>query len=352
MNIVFRADASVIIGSGHVMRCLTLADYLHKKGANIAFASRVLDGHLCNYIERRGYRVFRLSQKDEQLISDWEIDYEETKSLLESFFVINDWLVVDHYNLDYRWEAALRPLVKKIMIIDDLANRRHECDILLDQNLYENMEKRYKHLVPDHCLKFLGPAYALLRPEFIDARKKDLVRNGNVNRIMIFFGGSDPTHETLKALKASSSIYLDQVIIDVVVGQSNPLREKIRQACLEYSNVSYHCQTDKMAALMAEADLFIGSGGASTWERCYLGLPSLTIITAGNQKELTQVLARRGIVINLGMYNNVTQRKISSMLYDVIKNPELLISMSNNALDLMNSSHEGIEDLIMTIYGG
>jgi UDP-2,4-diacetamido-2,4,6-trideoxy-beta-L-altropyranose hydrolase len=181
-KILIRTDASVQIGTGHVMRCLTLADELRGRGAEVIFVCREFDGNLCGYIEEKGYIVHRLPVSDatEQgdqnieiglkhtawLGADCQTDVEQVEEIIKDLESPPDWLVVDHYALDERWEECLRSYCKKIMVIDDLADRPHNCDLLLDQNFYENLESRYDGLVPPQCKKFLGPKYALLRPEF------------------------------------------------------------------------------------------------------------------------------------------------------------------------------------------
>jgi len=304
MKIIFRADASVQIGTGHIMRCLTLAGELREKGVEVAFVCRELPGNLCHVLASSGHLVQRLpydpGQNSAPFDVNWEKDALETAGFINNIFEPLDWLVVDHYALDRRWEKYLRPYVKKIMVIDDLANRPHDCDLLLDQNLYKNMENRYDTLISEHCIKLLGPQYALLRPEFKEARKKLKQRQGSIQRVLIFFGGSDPTNETAKALEAISLLDHLQLKIDVVVGAANPNKERIKEKCLTMQNTTFYYQVDNMAELMAGADLAVGAGGSATWERCCLGLPSLVSILADNQYELANNLAKQGAIIYLG----------------------------------------------------
>ena len=232
MKSIIRTDASVQIGTGHhVMRYLTLADELREHGAGAIFVCREFDGNLCGYIEEKGYIVHRLPVPNKQkhniegnlkhaawLGTDWHTDARQVEEIIKDLDTALDWLVVDHYALDERWEGYLRPNVKKIMVIDDLADRVHDCDLLLDQNFYENLESRYDGLVPAWCKKLLGPKYALLRPEFREARRNLRKRDGHVKRIMIFFGGSDPTNETTKVLEAIRMLNRPDIATDVMVG--------------------------------------------------------------------------------------------------------------------------------------
>ncbi|MFH1884106.1 MAG: UDP-2,4-diacetamido-2,4,6-trideoxy-beta-L-altropyranose hydrolase, partial [Planctomycetota bacterium] len=227
---IIRADASGQIGTGHVMRCLTLADELRGRGAEVIFVCREFAGNLCGYIEEKGYIVHRLPVSNDQehdfesnlkhaswLGADWQTDARQVEEVFKDLDTHLDWLVVDHYALDEKWEGYLRPYVKKIMVIDDLADRAHDCDLLMDQNFHENLESRYDGLVPPGCIKLLGPKYAALRPEFREVRKNLRKRDGHVKRIMIFFGGSDPTNETAKTLEAMYMLNRPDVAVDVVV---------------------------------------------------------------------------------------------------------------------------------------
>ena len=320
MKIIFRTDSSMDIGTGHVMRCLTLAEALHNKGAKVSFICRDLRGNLNDFVERKGFTLYRLLNSakqfrhDEQNIAhaqrlgvDWQTDAEQTKSILaENGYV--DWLIIDNYSLGKNWETRMRPYVKGLMVIDDLADRFHDCDLLLDQNFYENFETRYDELVPYNCRKLLGPKYALLRPEFAETRKNLKQRNCKVNRILVSFGGNDPTDETTKSLKAIMSLNRPDIAVDVVVGSSNPHKEKIERICSAMTNASFYCQINNMAQLMADADLSIGAGGATTWERCCLGLPSIVMTLAENQRELANHLEKEGIVMHLGWHKEVSEK--------------------------------------------
>ena len=345
MKYVFiRADASLTIGSGHVMRCLTLADKLAKQGEKVFFVTRDWPGNMAAYIEDKGYPVLILPalqgdllQNEFQLLAEsWQQDAEETISRIKALQPDpgDTLLVVDHYGLDEKWEKALRPIASKIMVIDDLANRPHDCDILRDQNYYKNMEERYRGLVPFHCRMELGPKYALLREEFYHAKKNLRVRNGVVRHLLIFFGGSDPTGETMKALQALERLNRPDIGVDVVVGMSNPYRREIEQFCGRLPSIHYHCQVDQMAELMARADLAVGAGGTATWERCFLGLPTLVITVAENQVEMVRDLAETEAIEYLGTSETVDAEGLAESLRKAISHPQNLAKMSRRALAL------------------
>lgn len=329
--VLFRTDSSVVIGSGHVMRCLTLADELRESCGEIGFICRELPGNLIEYIERRGFQVFRLPLRRANV--PWQADAEGTGEIILRNRLNPDWLVVDHYALDKQWESAMRPLAQRIMVIDDLADRGHDCDLLLDQNYYRYQETRYAGLVPGTACQLLGPKYALLRREFKAARRDLRRRDGFIRRILIFYGGSDPTNETAKALEAVKR--LDRPIaFDVVVGVATPNRERIREICSGMINTNFYCQVENMAELMAEADLALGAGGAATWERCYLGLPSLVTIVAENQRETVEALAEDGVVCNLGWHRDVIVDQLVESIKALLEDPDSVREMTRRGLAL------------------
>jgi UDP-2,4-diacetamido-2,4,6-trideoxy-beta-L-altropyranose hydrolase len=331
VNVCIRTDASIEIGSGHVMRCLTLAETLREKGATVVFLCRELPGNLIGYIKEKGFFVHRLPapEKANSLFEGtkhaqwlgvpWQTDAKEVSKALGAL-PLQQWLVIDHYALDAGWEKQMRPLVGRIMVIDDLADRCHESDLLLDQNLYVNMESRYDGLLPARCKKFLGPKYALLRPEFREARRTLRERDGIVRRILIFFGASDQTNETGKALRAITSLNRPDISLDVIVGGVNPHKEEIKSLCQKIPNATYHRQVANMAELMASADLAIGAGGTTTWERCYLKLPSITVVLADNQQETTNAVASTGASLVLGRSGEVTEVSLARAITHFITN--------------------------------
>ncbi|HEY9900175.1 MAG TPA: UDP-2,4-diacetamido-2,4,6-trideoxy-beta-L-altropyranose hydrolase [Pantanalinema sp.] len=340
MRVVFRADASQEIGSGHVARCLVIARLLRARGAQVSFLCRELQGHLCDFVERQGFEVHRLPRPEAPLAPgfarlahaawlgvSWEEDAAQAAAYLSALPAPPDWLVVDHYALDARWEEALRPHFNRLMVIDDLADRPHACDLLLDQNLHPGFEHRYEALVPAGCRLLLGSRFALLRPEFAWARRDLRLRSGALSRLLVFYGGSDPTNETLKALRALRSLADPAWRIDVVLGAANPHREAIEAFCRDWPQVALHTQVDRMAELMASADLALGAGGVTTWERAALGLPCVASAIAYNQESILRGAAEAGILFNLGKVEDVTEEAIAAAIENLAADPAALQAM-------------------------
>lgn len=304
MRIAIRVDASTEIGTGHFTRCLCLADALKIRGARIRFVSRQLPAHLQRSLASAGHEFFPLSSipvepsLGETAHAQWlgtsqQADARETSEILAD--VIWDWLIVDHYALDARWESALRRVAKNIFAIDDIADRKHDCDLLLDQNLYFHAESRYTGKVPPGCELLLGPRYALLREEFSMFHGRTRPRTGPVKRALIFFGGVDTQDYTGRVVDTLGNIAMSAVHVDVVIGTQYALRRQLESKCVKYG-FSLHIQTARMAELVMAADLAIGAGGSAIWERCCLGLPTLSFSVADNQKEQVADAALSGLL--------------------------------------------------------
>ena len=334
MNAVIRVDSSERIGSGHLMRCLTLAERMRRDGMSVHFICRDLVGNLAHLVTAQGFALHLLPAHEHDatltgyaawLTVSQEVDTQETVEILRKLQPIAR-LVVDHYALAADWERRMRPLVQEIFVIDDLANRAHDCDTLLDQNFYRDMERRYDGLVPARCKLLLGPKYALLRREFYEAREKMPPRTGAIRRILIFYGGSDPTGETEKAIRALLMLRRTDIDADVIVGGSNVRREEIARLCAAYDVLHYHCQVDNMAEFMACADLCLGAGGTTTWERCFLGLPAIVTAVAENQIRLCEDAAAVGYIRYLGQEKFVTESEIFKELKNALTNGIVLKS--------------------------
>lgn len=347
MKVLFRVDASDKIGSGHVMRCLCLAEELKHRGSDIVFFCRQLKGNLIGSIEKRGYKVYRLSCATSSveptgpyadwLGANWETDASEVITSLQNEGGHVDWLIVDHYALDKRWEEMVR-FGQKTMVIDDLANRKHICNLLLDQNLYESMETRYNKLVPSYCQQLLGAEYALLRDEFGKSRQNAPNRSGNIDRILVFFGGSDLTNETSKTLEAIAMLDRSDVGVDVVIGVNNPYRSEIESLASSMSRASCNFNVTNMAELMLAADIYIGAAGTTLWERCCVGLPSLVVTVTENQVAPIEYLSEKGVLHYIGKCDDVNSSDIKEVLLDAISHPETVRHYSQAGYNLVDGA--------------
>jgi UDP-2,4-diacetamido-2,4,6-trideoxy-beta-L-altropyranose hydrolase len=308
VNVVFRCDASLQIGTGHVMRCLTLADALSEQGAECHFICREHRGHLLDVIQQRGHQTYSLpvesgsqyqEKKESELAhAEWlgstqQQDADLCSTLLQ--VLQTDWLIVDHYALDVHWEKRLRSYCKKLMVIDDLADRQHDCDILLDQTFGRDPQN-YVQWVPRNCKLLCGANYALLRPEFSQWREYSIKRRekGQLEHLLINLGGVDKDNVTTKILKGlEDSALPDYCKITVVMGSTAPCVDVVReQAILMPWPTEVKTGVSNMAELMAKSDLAIGAAGSTSWERCCLGLPTIMVVLADNQSVIAKALER------------------------------------------------------------
>lgn len=345
MKVAFRADASLAIGTGHVMRCLTLADSLRTRGVKSVFLCRDHVGHMHQVVQDRGYPLLSLggistTSPAEDTYAQWlgvesERDADDTRSRLTDLAV--DWLIIDHYGLDAAWEHSLRSTCGRIMAVDDLANRDHNVDVLLDQNLGKT-EAEYSARVPTSCRLLLGPSYALIRPEFAALRAKGLScrGQGRLRRILITMGGVDlhnATGSVLEALNAwAPSTNLE---VKVVMGANAPWRDQVIQQARHLpfpTEVLVNVQG--MGDLMCDADLAIGAAGSTAWERCCLGLPTLQLVLADNQRPIANALSLAGAA-HLLERNNLSM-SLGKVLDQLLQDPAHLFGMSSAAAKLVD----------------
>jgi UDP-2,4-diacetamido-2,4,6-trideoxy-beta-L-altropyranose hydrolase len=342
MNVAVRADAGGEIGIGHLVRCLTLAATLREDGARVRLVARRLPAHLRRLVEAQRIELREIGgtpappaagdlPHSHWLATTQEHDADETAAVLADSTW--DWLVVDHYGLDARWHGRLRHRARGVLVIDDLADRDLDCDLLLDQNLVPELETRYDSRAPAGSAKLLGPTFALLRPEFAARRQRLGKRTGRVARLLVMLGGSNQFGEVdiaIDALDACGVPAADIVVVADVFG-----RARIEERCCR-RGYAFHPQTDTVADLMATADLAIGATGATSWERCCLALPSLCITSAANQIPVARGLEAAGAIEYVGDASRVTSQQVSAALAMLIEHPGRLGAMSAAAARLVD----------------
>jgi len=297
------------------MRCLTLAQCLQARGDQVLFICADQPGHLGELIAQRGLVVKLLAAGHGVTQAGWADDAAQTQAALHDTAGRRaDWLVVDHYQLDQRWETALRVSADRIMVIDDLANRPHDCDLLLDQNLVPGLHERYAGKVPSACRQLLGPDYALLHPAYAEQHQNTRPRRGEIRRILAFFGGADSANLTDRAIDAFVAVGRPDMHLDVVLGASSGHREAIAQKVQGHANINLHTGLPNLATLMSQADLALGAGGVTHWERLCLGLPCLVVTLSDNQLATSQELHRLGLVDLLGHHDAVDAQVLTEAL--------------------------------------
>jgi UDP-2,4-diacetamido-2,4,6-trideoxy-beta-L-altropyranose hydrolase len=353
MRFAFRVDASQQIGTGHVMRCLTLATALRDQGHIGVFICRDHEGHLAEMIRQKGYACHLLSaptaklavQENDLAHADWlgvswQEDAQQTANILTETV---DWLVVDHYAIDARWESALSGKYRQLMVIDDLADRAHIADVLLDQTL-GRQAIAYQPFVPTSCRLLLGAKYALLRPEFAQHRVASLAQRASrhqVKSVLINMGGVDADNMTAQVLMALNRVSLPKEIrLQVVMGGNAPHLSQVEQlAAAMHYQTQILVNASNMATLMVDADVAIGAAGSTTWERACLGLPSLLFCLAENQRVGVEAIAEAGAAWYV--------RSIADMLCSVqilLNMPERLRQMQQLAYAVTDG--QGVEKIV------
>ena len=335
LSVVFRVDASTLIGSGHLMRCLTLGEGLRYRGHRVLFVSRALPGSTFDQISAKGFPCLKLprpSPKDFSAPSPGMIHgnfcpvsqgMDASQTLDAIGHVQADILIVDHYGLDAKWEDEVaNGSGVKIGVIDDLADRAHACSLLVDQNLYLDYSQRYSKLAPAGCALMLGPDYALVRPQFVLPSSRHIPRKNMSSRIVIMFGGADTEGYGIKAAKAALEI---EGSIVTLMGLYDPpiLIESIALLIKRYQHrINFVGYSTVPWEHMAQADIFVGAGGSSTWERCALGLPGIVYAISENQVAMSKYLGDQKYQIYLGKISEfdggVLTDAIQSMLPDAI----------------------------------
>ncbi len=329
MKVLIRADASQTIGSGHVARCLTLAHCLRKQGASVTFASLTLPGHRLVNLAAQGLGTYAMkpgaSRDDIEALLPWQADIDALKGAGQF-----DWVIVDHYGLDARWETAARAIAPRVMAIDDLANREHSADLLLDQNLTAS-EAAYAGLLAPGCTTFFGPRHALLAPAFEALRVSIRPR---VQRVLVNFGGFDVNGNTLKAMVALDGV--PGLEVDFIAGHANPDWAHLQAYVATRSNWTLHSFVEDFPALMATADLFVGAGGGTTWERAAMGMPTICLAVAHNQQANAERMAVAGAHVYLGEAAEVSSQALRQSVVALLDDAERRQGLANQSRQLVD----------------
>jgi UDP-2,4-diacetamido-2,4,6-trideoxy-beta-L-altropyranose hydrolase len=340
MKVAFRADASVSIGAGHVRRCEALARELVERGAEVAFVCRTMPGDLNAWLRGRGHAVHVLPLAPTAGATE---DAEATRALLERDGPI-DWVVVDHYGLDASFERSWRRAGTRVLAIDDLPTRTHDCDALLDQNLHHQ-----PRAVGAVATTLFGPRYALLAPPYAALRMAGIAPRPTerVRRVLVCFGGSDPGDHTGATLEAIAP-HVDRLEhVEVALGAAHASRAAIDALCRR-TGARLLPGSDDLAAAIAAADLVIGAGGTMSWERACLGAPSLVFGVADNQAPVIDALLEGGYAIGLPSLARASADAVRPWIEAAIASPSLLRGLGLRAATLCDG--RGVQRVADRLY--
>ncbi|WP_336346931.1 UDP-2,4-diacetamido-2,4,6-trideoxy-beta-L-altropyranose hydrolase [Pseudomonas monsensis] len=337
MRVLIRADASPTIGSGHIARCLTLARVLRKQGSHVAFACRRLPGHRLDALQEEGFETFALPERyaeedPQQAIESmlpWQADIDALDVLLDGHEGF-DWIIADHYGLDHHWQTAARRWASRIAAVDDLATRRYSVDLLLNQNL-SGLSEHYAPLLPDGCRTLLGPRFAMLREEFICPA---IEIKPKARRVLVNFGGFDAAMQTHHAMLALADF--PELEVDFVAGADNPAWAQMQALAETRPNWRLHSFVSDFHQRMTEADLFVGAGGGTSWERAALGLPTICIAVSNNQHANGEVMAAAGAHVFLGAREQVSVEQLRQAIGLVVDNVYLRQSLAERSRQLVD----------------
>lgn len=336
MNFVFRVDSSDKIGSGHLMRCLVLANALSEEGHSISFICRNHEGDISKSLIKSKFKLNLLDNKNLEPPYDKKNSWLGVSQEQDAIQTINhlkdsvcDWLIVDHYCIDKLWEKRLRKYTNKILVIDDLANRTHDCDILVDTNYVKGYKTRYQNILNKSCIELLGPDYCFISEEFKNHKLRSPKRTGKVKKVLIYFGGVDQFNLTRKCLEAFSTINLEKIKLEVVVGAMNKDYENLKSIASKKKLIILHRSLPTLSKLMSSVDLSIGAGGVTTWERMFLGLPSIIIAIADNQIAGAEELSKNKFVTYLGFHSELSSKNLRDSIYKKIEQHNNLLKESH-----------------------
>jgi len=329
---------------------LSLADFLVANGIGATFAIRRMDGDLCAYIAERGHAVAIVGKTD-PADPTWlgvspEREIEETTALVGRLPRRPRWIVVDHYAIDARWERAMRDLAIRVLAIDDLG-RSHASDYVLDATLGSPM--RYAKTANGDERVLFGPRFAFVRESFVAARSVARTRDGSISRILVFYGGVDASGETLKAVRALRSIAAS-VTVDIVCGGRSAWRAAVEAAATPDTRLRVWGNREDMADLMVSADLALGAGGTATWERCYVGLPTIATSIAPNQDAVVAELAAAGALVSLGRARDVGERDVADRIEQLLSDPVSVRRIAARAADVVQGWEEARSELLLIFH--
>ena len=362
ISVFFRVDCSTVIGSGHIVRCLALAAYFYRYNAQIYFiTAEPLPQHI--HDDHPEYVFYSFADADvlggslaeesiaaaddgPELAHDHFRTFSQLYDANASRSIIErngcDILIVDHYGLDSRWQEKLRHCVGKLVVIDDLADRYHSCDFLIDQSRPATREADYASLLAPSTVRLIGPNYTLLRPDFIISPDERNIRT-RVDNLLVFFGSIDADNFTAATLNVLSETIWRDKDITIVIGAQNPHSASV-SVLAAAMNAKVIVQTKQMSDLMMAADIAIGAAGSASWERAATGLPSLVVSIASNQDAVLDTLVSHGVAMALPKTKDEYAAALTDAINVLETSTDLIVTMSEKSYELCDG--RGIERIV------
>ncbi len=331
LRIVIRADASVARGTGHVMRCVALAQALRSKGHQVIFLQAESTPALTMRLAAEGLRVeFRPVEPGSPEDARWTTELARREKA--------DWVVGDSYAFADDWQQGIKAAGLGLLVLDDYGHAtRYHADFILNQNLSARAGLYPQRASSTKLL--LGPRYTLLRADFLQHRGNAIVRRTGTQRVLVTLGGSDPDDITSRVLAGLKALPEAEVV--VVVGGSNPHREQLVKACAGHPKWRLVVNTSEMAELMVWADVAVSAAGSTSWEIALLGLPGVTLVTAPNQVDIGPALERAGVAICLGEGRDLQPAALAAAVSRLLSDPVRRAQMGLRAAALIDGLGAG-----------
>jgi UDP-2,4-diacetamido-2,4,6-trideoxy-beta-L-altropyranose hydrolase len=328
-TLIIRADASAKIGSGHLMRCIALAQFYKSKNmGDIIFITCCSNDALLTFIIDNGFQVVRLEKaypdpKDLEMMS--RILYDNTVS----------WVVLDGYHLDSAYQLNLKNKGCRLLVIDDMNHLHHYyADLLLNQNIDA---ENFNYSCEQNSRLLLGTRYILLRHEFLAFKERKKKNYQIARRMMVSLGGADPNNVTLEIIHSLCKLRISGFHVKVIAGPSHPQISSLRKAAdMAPFPIEIFHNVRKMANFMAWADLAISAGGTTCWELAYMRVPFAVVILAKNQEKIALGLHDATAAINLGWYSSLTSEALTDCLLNLIENKDKRMELSSNGKNLVD----------------
>ena len=351
MNVAIRVDASIDIGSGHVMRCLTLAEQFRENGDNVIFICRETLGSKEVLIKEKGFSVHSLPFIQGPLklwmLSNWQMDAYETNKILAVKNI--DLLILDHYAIDSKWESKVKTENLKVLVIDDGEERYHNCEVFLNPTYgAQNNKKQYELFCGKNTLFLLGTNFMILREEF-DNIKGSFQINSSKIYMHVFFGGMDFNNYTLKFSEFLVEEF-DFVHLLIVVGKDYEFDSELEELKKRYNKqITIYKDITNMAEIMKRCHVAFGAPGTTTWERAALGIPSAYLSTADNQIQILKQLSSENICLYLGEADKLGKKDFLKCMKKFLFDREKLSIYKNNSKKIINI--DGKKQIVNAVKG-